>query len=80
MKKILLTILICSLIFIPTSEAKTPWTSKPPIGSQIDWSHPLAKGLVGCWLMNEGGGNVVNDIARRNNGTNYGISKNIPGC
>lgn len=31
-------------------------TSKPPAGSSIDWSHPLAKGMVGCWLFNEGGG------------------------
>ena len=42
---------------------------KPPLGSQINWGHPLSKGLVGCWLMNEGGGNVVSDIARKNNGT-----------
>jgi len=46
--------------------------NKPPLGSQINWSHPLSKGLVGCWLMNEGGGNKINDIARKNNGTNSG--------
>ncbi len=27
---------------------------KPPLGAQIDWSHPLADGLRGCWLFNEG--------------------------
>src|SRR4030042_101428 len=32
------------------------WTNKPPLGSQINWGHPLSRGLVGCWLMNEGGG------------------------
>lgn len=37
---------------------------KPPLGSQINWSHPLSKGLVGCWLMNEGGGNPVNLVTR----------------
>lgn len=43
---------------------------KPPIGlAQIDWSHPLARGLVGCWLFNEGGGSRVFDSARRNHGT-----------
>ena len=30
--------------------------SCPPLGSQINWGHPLSKGLVGCWLMNEGRG------------------------
>ena len=29
---------------------------KPPYGSRIDPTHPLAQGLVGCWLFNEGGG------------------------
>lgn len=29
---------------------------KPSIGSSINWSHPLARGIVGGWLMNEGGG------------------------
>jgi hypothetical protein len=37
-------------------------TQKPPSGSQIDWSHPLANGLVGCWLFNTPGNvrNLVN--------------------
>lgn len=29
--------------------------NKPPEGSQINWGHPLSRGLVGCWLMNETG-------------------------
>ena len=37
-------------------------TQKPPFGSYIDWSHPLAKGLVGCWIFNEAEGNRVNDL------------------
>lgn len=41
---------------------------KPPMGSQINWGHPLAQNLVGCWLMNEGGGLFVRDSARRNDG------------
>ena len=29
--------------------------------------HPLAKGLVGFWLMNEGGGNIVQDLSGNGN-------------
>lgn len=25
--------------------------TKPPPNAQIDWQHPLAQGLVGCWLL-----------------------------
>ena len=41
------------------------WTDKPPLGSQINWSHPLSRGLVGCWLFNERGGIVPTDIAKQ---------------
>ena len=27
---------------------------KPVLGTRVNWSHPLAKGLVGVWLLNEG--------------------------
>lgn len=33
--------------------------SKPLLGSSVDWSHPLARGLVGVWLLNEGAGSVL---------------------
>ncbi len=36
---------------------------KPLLGRQINWAHPLAKGLVACWVFNEGSGNKVYDIA-----------------
>ncbi|HSW46503.1 MAG TPA: LamG-like jellyroll fold domain-containing protein [Phycisphaerae bacterium] len=36
---------------------------KPGPGCQIDTTDPLAKGLVGYWPMNEGGGNVVLNCA-----------------
>jgi hypothetical protein len=43
------------------------WGSqKPPVGSQINWGHPLSKGLVGCWLMNEGGGLKVKNLYSNN--------------
>jgi hypothetical protein len=39
------------------------WGSqKPTLGSQLNCGHPLAQGLVGCWLMNEGGGNKLADL------------------
>jgi hypothetical protein len=38
------------------------WTDKPPLGSQINWAHPLANGLVGCALLNEGGGDKVHNL------------------
>ena len=48
-------------------------TIKPPFGSYIDPDHPLAKGLVGCWLFNEHCGRFVNDLSPyRNNGRIYG--------
>lgn len=36
----------------------TPY-QKPPLGAMLDRSHPLAKGLVGCWLMNESLGTII---------------------
>lgn len=36
---------------------------KPLPGAQLDRTHPLAQGLVGCWLMNEGGGLSVYDYS-----------------
>jgi hypothetical protein len=38
-------------------------TNKPPLGSQINFGHPLAKGLIGYWLMNEGSGSIVKDYS-----------------
>ena len=37
---------------------------KPPYGQvRLNRNHPLARGLVGCWLMNESGGNTVYDLS-----------------
>lgn len=36
---------------------------KPFRGIQLNKSHPLARGLVGCWLMNEGSGSKVHDYS-----------------
>jgi len=40
---------------------------KPPFGAQINLSHPLAQGLVGCWLFNEGSGNQAHDLSGKEN-------------
>ena len=40
---------------------------KPPVGAQIKWGHPLAQGLVGCWLFNEAAGGRAHDLSGRGN-------------
>lgn len=35
---------------------------KPIRGTPIDTSHPLARGLAGCWLLGEGTGETVADL------------------
>lgn len=44
-------------------------TRKPPRGATVDWSHPLSQGLSGAFLLNEGGGLTVRNLARRAAGT-----------
>jgi hypothetical protein len=61
---------------------KRSWKSqKPPTSSTINWGHPLSKGLVGCWLMNEGGGLKVGELTSSQNGvlTNATWSRTIKG-
>jgi len=38
-------------------------TWKPPFGTPLNPFHPLTRGLVGCWLFNEGGGSTVYDVS-----------------
>lgn len=40
---------------------------KPIRGTQINWAHPLAKGLKARWLMNEGSGNKIFDLCGNGN-------------
>lgn len=68
MRKITFIFLILILFFNSVFAGGNRWTSKPPIGSNINWEHPLSKGLVACFLMNEGGGRIVKDIVRKNDG------------
>ena len=50
-------------------------TTKPPAGSEVDWGHPLARGLRRRWLLNEGSGSRVNDVCR----STAGALVNTPG-
>ena len=38
---------------------------KPIRAIQINWTHPLARGLAGCWLLNERTGEKVTDYGPR---------------
>ena len=51
---------------------------KPVLGSQIQLGHPLANGLVGCWLMNEGGGDIVQDLSGNGNKGIFGSGAASP--
>ena len=44
------------------------WLNKPPLGVQINWGHPLANGLLACYLLNEGAGTIANNLATKGNG------------
>lgn len=50
------------------------WLTKPPIGTQLDVSHPLNNGLVAYWLFNENAGNTVSDLINNNIGTFINIA------
>jgi len=53
---------------------------KSPLGTPINFAHPLAKGLVGCWLMNEGSGNKIYDLSGNgNDGTFVNHTAWVPG-
>lgn len=45
---------------------------KSPLGTPINRAHPLARGLVGCWLMNEGAGSKIYDLSGNVNTGTFG--------
>ena len=48
---------------------------KPLFGTPLNLGHPLAQGLVGSWLLNEGSGNKAYDSSGQvNHGTLVNIS------
>jgi hypothetical protein len=51
--------------------------NKPPIGSMLDFTHPMTVGLVGYYAMNELRGTRVNDLSLRpapGTATNFAMS------
>ena len=42
---------------------KSSFSNKPPLGSMLDWDNPLASGIIGCWLYNEGSGKIATDLS-----------------
>lgn len=45
-----------------------PRIQKPSFGRvEIDWGHPLANGLNSCWVMNQGGTNLLDLVRWQNN-------------
>ncbi len=44
---------------------------KPTRGIRLNKSHPLARGLVGCWPFNEGSGGQVSDLSGNGNGGTF---------
>jgi len=64
--KMCLGFLCLGLIGVLFASAATgPAIHKPPPGSQINWKHPLAEGLVSAVPLNEGAGNAFYDAATK---------------
>jgi hypothetical protein len=49
---------------VPIPRVPTGWgQTKPPDGVPVDWGHPLSRGLVACWLFNQGAGRLAPNLA-----------------
>jgi len=44
---------------------------KPERGRKLNKTHPLARGLVGCWVMNERDGDEIFDLSGNGNGGSF---------
>ena len=66
------------LIILLLSSAVYGQNTKPMPGEMIDWGHPLSRGLVGCWLFNEGTGDKICDSSGNNYGGTFASSTNKP--
>jgi len=76
MRKVLLAILLVLLVAWQVQARISRMPDQKPIhGSQIDWKHPITKGLVLHLLMNERSGNKTYDLSgKENNGTIIGAA------
>lgn len=78
MRKYLFILLLC----ITTSASGQFFApqQKPMLGLQVNRAHTLSKGLVGCWLFNEGSGGQVFDLSGNNyTGTLVNDTRWVPG-
>lgn len=55
--------------------------TKPTSGARLNYTHPLARGIIGAWMFLEGGGIVTKDLAsgnyaNLNTGVNWSGGKN----
>jgi len=78
-KKLLISLLLCSVAFGQS------WNfpgQKPWLGKQINWGHPLSKGIIGMWLFTDNPGvtGKTYDLSGNgNDGTLAGTSQSVPG-
>ena len=54
------------------------WQSKPPAGVPINYGHPLAQAMIGCWLFDSGPGGCADRVGTSNL-TDSGKSTRPPG-
>ncbi len=47
---------------------------KPPLGAKLNPEHPLSKGCVGHWLLNEGGSPNFKDLSSYHENASFGTS------
>jgi hypothetical protein len=58
-----------------------PSRIKPPVAARPNPVHSLADHLVGCWLLNEGAGQLVHDLSgQRHDGSFSGGTAWVPGA
>lgn len=44
---------------------------EPLIANRVNPTHPLARGLAACWLLNEGSGRIVHDVSGHHHDGNF---------
>ena len=61
----------------PTAPLSFPlhrrWTHKPGRSASVDWRHPLAQGLICCYLFNEGQGTTLYDLTGNQHDVTIGL-------
>lgn len=66
--------LIAILLIWLCCSALGPGQQKPPLGAQLNRSHPLAQGLVRAFPANETTGNILNDATKNSIGHGQALS------